>query len=79
MKKLFLNFCIAGCLIFSAATVTTRADGNGHDAGFQCIEMTVCSSNRPLPEQPGATSDSSTNTAENMPLTLLELIIKLFQ
>lgn len=80
MKKLFLSFCVAGCLIFSATTVTTRAaDGNGHDAGFQCIETTGCSSNRPLPEQQGVTSDSSSKTDEDMPLTLLDLIIKLFQ
>lgn len=77
MKKLFLTFSIALCLLFSASATAVRADdGDGHAAGYQCTGTVDCPPNgAPTPQD--AASASNTEATDNTSLTLLEMIIAL--
>jgi len=81
MKKLFLVFYITFCLLFSAAITPVQA-GNGHDAGYACIETNTCPpypTPTPTPPQQSEASGLSKTapTEENTFLTLADLIITL--
>lgn len=82
MKKLFLTLTVAVCLLFSVVITPVQADdGDGHDAGYVCVETeTVDCPLNGQPPPPSVTSGSSTGAAgaeEVTFLTLLELIITL--
>lgn len=84
MKKLFLTLSVAVCLLFSVTVTPVRADeGNGHDAGYVCVESETVDcppdSSAP-PPPPSVTSGSSTGAAgaeEDTFLTFLEMVITL--
>lgn len=69
MKKVFFGLCVALCLLFSVAGSVRADDGNGHDAGYICVETetVVCPPSSEVPPLPGETSGSSNNAeaAEN--------------
>ena len=79
MKKKFLAFSFTICLLFSAAVVSVRADGDGHDAGYVCVETETihCPPDGAAPMGEGGTSASNVEKTEDTPSTLLELVIKL--
>ncbi len=80
MKKLLLALSVTGCLLFSVSVLPVRADeGDGHDAGYVCVETETvhCPPDGAAPTGEGETSASNVEKAEDTPLTLLELVIKL--
>lgn len=85
MKKLFLTLSIAVCLLFSVAVIPVRADeGNGHDAGYVCVESETADclpdGSAPPQQQQQSETSGSNNAApveEDTTLTLLELVITL--
>lgn len=79
MKKKFLAFSFTVCLLFSVAVAPVRADGDGHDAGYVCVETETvhCPPDGAALTGEGETSASNVEKAEDTPLTLLELVIKL--
>jgi hypothetical protein len=82
MKKLILTLSVAVCLLFSVTVTPVRADeGNGHDAGYVCVESETvhCPPDSAALPQQGVTSGSNTATPveEDTTLTLLKLVITL--
>lgn len=82
MKKLFLTLSVAVCLLFSVAVTPVRADeGNGHDAGYVCVESETvhCPPDSSTPQRQSETSGSinATPVEEDTTLALLELVITL--
>ena len=82
MKKLFLASSFAVCLLFTATVTPIRADdGNGHDAGYVCVETETVScppdSAAPLRQGETFTSNIEVTDDEDVSVNLLELVITL--